>query len=201
MTWNELENGALGLMFSNVSGSTPVTTADSSVAEYVLNMPDAAMFAFADLSSVCPFMKTVTVSPAANTLHLKEICPDFIRLSESELYTTDSDGTREPFTDYILFTDGDLYLKSVPENPLTLSFVCYPAVLTKDTPGETLIDYPVKALHAAMYYMAHRLYLEDDVSIATQYINMYYAIKEELKAEYAARPAGFDEYVNKAGWL
>lgn len=208
MTWGELKNSVLGLMFSNVSGSSAVTTSDVSVAEYVLNMPDAANAAFADLSSVCPFVKQIRV-PIDMGASLKELifdlqnlCPGYINFLSKEVYTEDESGVLYPFSDFMLYGKDGFRLLSLPEgNILLLSFVCMPIVCTKATPEETEIDYPLKALNAACYYMAHRLYLEDDISISMQYLNYYLTLKEELKTEFSRAGFGLDVYSNKAGWL
>ena len=203
MTWENLQKAALGLMFSNVSGTSAVTLSDASVAEYVLNMPDAANFAFADLSVVCPFVREVTLplnQQAEQELDLNALCPGYLRILEPEilLYTN---GTYLKFTDYMLHGSGKMRILTPQEGDLTLTFVCPPVYFTKDTPHETEIAYPEKALQAAAYYMAHRLYLEDDISIAMQYLNLYYTIKEELKTENDRTAYGIDSYTNKAGWL
>ena len=203
MNWGALKNEVLGLMFSNVNGGQKVQLSDAQVAEYVLNMPDAAQFAFSDLSSVCPYVKELSLElPVSDAvIDLKEKFPLFIRILDKEFTHEEPRGSYSKFDDFVLSGHGFLRITDNTSGTVHLYAACYPIYPEADTPDETDIDYPRDAITAVAYYMAHRLFAEDDISLSIQYLNMYEAMKEKLKEDYSRDLYGCDEYSNKAGWL
>lgn len=203
MTWKDLKNAVLGLMFSNILGNRKVELTASSVQEYVLNMPDAANAAFADMATVCPMVEEQEfVLPIhEKTISLQAIFPRFLKLLRSECFLTQGEGT-EPFDAFYLHgADKLTFTTDKTEGTVTLAAACIPLLVTAETDENTEIPFPQKAITAISYYMAHRLYLEDEISIAMQYLNFYYALKAELSEEYSRAGYGKTEITNKAGWL
>ena len=203
MTWGELKNEVLGLMFSNVNGTQKISVSDASVSEYVLNMPDAAQFAFSDLSDVCPYIEEVSFElPLSDTvIDLKEKFPQFIRFLEREATCEEPRGSYSKFSGYTLFGNNKMRITENTSGTVRLYASCFPIYPTDTLPDDTEIPYPREALTAASYYIAHRLFAEDDISLSVQYLNMYEEMKENLSKKYSRDLYEHDEFSNKAGWL
>ena len=194
-------NATLGLMFSNVSGSTKVDTRAANVQEYVLNMPDAANAAFADLASVCPYVseKVYHLPLEDNTISLESEFPNFCHLLENECVEV-TNGIPIRFDGYYLHGNHKLTFTQ-KSGTVSLVAAVLPILVSDSTLDNTEIHYPHKALVAVSYYMAHRLYLEDDNTVSAYYMNIYQSMKEELAKEFDRSAQSFRAYTNKAGWL
>ena len=203
MTWGDLKNEVLGLMFSNVNGSQKITLTDAQVAEYTVNMPDAAQFAFSDLSDICPYVEEVSIElPIGDpVINLEEKFPLFIRFLEREALHEEPEGSYSKFTGYRLFGNNKMRITENNSGTVHLYAACFPVYPTDALSNDTDIPYPREALTAVAYYMAHRLFAEDDISLSVQYLNMYETMKEKLSEKYSRDLYGHDEFTNKAGWL
>lgn len=203
VTWGDLKNEVLGLMFSNVNGSQKITLTDTQIAEYVINMPDAAQFAFSDLSTVCPYVEEFSFElPLPDeVINLNEKFPRYISLLEKECTHEEPKGSYSRFSGFRLFGNNKMRVAENNSGTVHLYASCFPIYPTSDTPDETEIPYPRDGITAVAYYMAHRLFAEDDISLSVQYLNMYEEMKERLKARYSRDLSEFDEFTNKAGWL
>ena len=202
-TWGDIQNEVLGLMFSNNTGGGKVSLADQSVAEYVINMADAFNAAIVDLGHIYPVKERVEVEVQEEyeQKKLSEICEGFIRVSDDEIYYHNGKELVSCGNYDVLGED-----VFIPHNKEKYTIFCEtePAGLDEDTGPDAELDYPEDVLAAAVYYMAHRLYLEDDVQIATMYYNIYSEKKAELKAYYEEREksgGGFKKFISVKGWI
>jgi hypothetical protein len=76
-----------------------------------------------------------------------------------------------------------------------------PVVINENTSKEELLDIEDNILSALVYYVAYRLYLEDDASIATSYLNLYEAKKEDLSEIYGERSGSSGQtFESVRGW-
>lgn len=202
-TWEDVQNEVLGLMFSNNTGGVQVTLKDQPVAEYVINMADAFNAAIADLGHIYPVKKRVVVeiNEAYEQKELSKVCEGFIRVSDDEVYYHNGNQLISCGNYDILGED-----MFIPHNAGKYTIVCEtePLGVDVDTDNKYEIELPEDVLSAAVYYMAHRLYLEDDAQIATMYYNIYSEKKAELKEYYENRSGnsgGFKKFVSVKGWI
>ena len=133
--------------------------------------------------------------------NLADVCEGFIRVSGDEVYYHKGKQL-VACGNYDILGD-DVF---IPHNAGVYTVVCEiePEGINEDTAGEKELDYPEDVLSAAAYYMAHRLYLEDDIQVATTYYNIYSEKKAELKEYYEDRKngsGGFKKFVSVKGWI
>lgn len=202
-TWEDIQNEVLGLMFSNNTGGSKVTLEDQPVAEYVINMADAFNGAIADLGHIYPVKKRieVEVNEPYEQKELGKICEGFIRVSDDEVYY--HRGSQLVSCGNYDILGEDVF---IPHNSGKYTIVCEtePMGVDGETVGEFEIELPDDVISAAVYYMAHRLYLEDDVQIATMYYNIFESKKAELKDYYESRSrsgGGFKKFMSVKGWI
>lgn len=202
-TWGDIKNEALGLMFSNNTGGSKVDLSDQSVAEYVINMPDAFNCAIRDLAYIYPAKGSVEIE-AANAyeqIDLKTVCDGFLCVASDEVYYYK--GSQLISTGNYDILGEDIF---VPHNvgKYKIFYEKEPDAVTEDTEDTFELDFPEDILSTVVYFMAHRLYLEDDNQIATMYYNIYESKKAELKEYYEERKAssgGFKQFNSVKGWI
>ncbi|MBQ2897980.1 MAG: hypothetical protein IJE46_06665 [Clostridia bacterium] len=201
-TWGDVQNEVLGLMFSNNTGGSKVTLSDQSVSEYVINMPDALNCAIKELSHIYPVKASVEieVTNAFEQIDLKGF-DGFICVSEDEVYYYNGDRLINTGNYDIL--GEDIFIPH-EKGKYKIFYEKEPELVSEETNNEDEIDLPEDILSAAVYFMAHRLYLEDDSQIATMYYNIYESKKTELKEYYEERKAsggGFKQFNSVKGWI
>ena len=202
-TWGDVKNEVLGLMFSNNTGGTKVSVEDQSVQEYVMNMPDAFNCAMHELSRFCPEKAKyeVVVTQPYSEIDLSEAIEDFISVSENEVYYKSGDA----FCD---LGNYDIQGESVfiPHDAGTyrIWYEKEPSGVFEDTSSDTELEISEDILSAAAYFMAHRLYLEDDIQIAMTYYNIFEGMKSELREYYEKRSGtsgGAKSFYSAKGWV
>jgi hypothetical protein len=204
-TLESVYDEVLGLMFSNNTGSSKVTTEDASVSEYMFNMHHAFNAGLDDLySSVVDAREFVFIAGAteggiyAIKTYLKDDMKNrYICATDDVFIKKDEKYKRTILYDYLMKDvisfgkDGD-FAVAVKVKPLTVS---------ENTDKETKIDIEDNIISALVYYMAYRLYLEDDASIATSYLNIYEAKKEALYELYGEKGGSKgQEFESSRGW-
>ena len=194
-TWGEIKNEALGLMFSNVNGSAKVSTKDADVQEYVLNMIDAANYAIRDLSAAVPILKYFTYSQKGQDA-------DGVMRQELRYLTGDyraaADDTEEMLAAGVRVQGGYLITPRRGEIRVDVPYYAYAQQITAETEDDYDLDMLPECEDLIPVYMASRLYMEDDVQLATMYRNQYEAKKEALAASADLGKSG--TFVNTTGW-
>lgn len=201
-TWGEIKNEALGLMFSNVNGSTKVPLSNADVQEYVINMADAANYAIRDLSAVVPLISFFDFAqgqenspkPAGEIngrywYAMPQLASDFIRFAE---------GTQEMYAVGVKTASYYLQVPTGYTGNVTIPYYAYAPTVTEETADDVLFDWHQECLDLIPLYMASRLYMEDDVQLATMYRNQYEAKKAELAERIDTSMSG--NFVNTTGW-
>lgn len=223
MTWDELRVTCLQKIFE-IKGDE--LTQDSNTQQYIKSMPSAANEAMLILTTAGRYLrKCVTFTSKAsaseatadlegeevpkadfsiggwNGYDLKKIAPDFYSLEGIYYGNAES---YEPYTEYRTEGAGVLLLPKDAEGTFRIWYNAYPPKVTKDTPGDFVIDlHPEEASMIALY-MAGQLYKDDDISIAQIYMNEFTAWLEELKqsgrtADSRNNGSGGGFY-SKSGW-
>ncbi len=159
MTWDDLRITCLQKIFE-IKGDT--LTQDSNTQQYIKSMPAAANEAMGGW----------------NGYDLKRLAPDFYSLEE--IYHGGADGYGL-YQDYRTEGAGVLLLPEGAGGTFRIWYNAYPPKVTKETPGNTVIElHPEEASMIALY-MAGQLYKDDDISIAQIYMNEFMTWLEELK--------------------
>lgn len=202
-TWKDIKMEVLGLLFSRTNNGVLAQLTDQNVIDYVNEMPDAANAAMRDLAAnAVPLIHSLDVTTADNDERVDMKAQTmvngnvrFIRLSDVlslNPYTVTADYLIEP-PSTIIFPDAGAY---------RVQYEAFPEVLTSDTPDDySGFELPDDALDVALYRMAWQLYLDDDVSIATSYLNLYYDRRDELAKAYKYnQPVFGGRFTSVSGW-
>ncbi len=189
MTWDDLRITCLQKIFE-INGDT--LTQDSNTQQYIKSMPAAANEAMLILATAGRYIRKCTTldfgstdAPKAdfsmggwNGYDLKRLAPDFYSLEE--IYHGEADGYGL-YQDYRTEGAGVLLLPEGAGGTFRIWYNAYPPKVTKEMPGNTVIElHPEEASMIALY-MAGQLYKDDDISIAQIYMNEFMTWLEELK--------------------
>ena len=201
-TWKDIQMEVLGLLFSRTSNGRLVDPAEQSVLDYVNEMPDAANAAMRDIAAnAVPLVRSLDVEVTdgeridLNAQTMEDGETRFIRLSgvlSLEPYAPVY-GYQFEMPHTIIFPQAGKY---------RLLYEAYPKALTQETPLDYAdFELPPDAMDTAVYRMAWQIYLDDDISVATSYLNLYYERREELKRNYKyAQPSFSGGFVSTTGW-
>lgn len=201
-TWNDFKNEVLGLMFSNNIGGQKITQEDSSVAEYIINITDAANCVFRELAAICPYRKSVVLKTSCRKkeFDMRTACEDFMAFDNDGVYLLE-DGSVRKADNYFIRGGSKIVFTGECCDSYEVYYIAYPAPVTADTAGTSELELDDNALDAAVYGVASRLYAEDDVSLAVYYMNIYENKKAALNALNAASPGGMGgKFVSERGW-
>ena len=189
-TLGSVYDEVLGLMFSNNTGDSKVPLSETSVKEYMFNMHHAFNAGLDDLYSTAvdlrEFVK-IEGAVAGGMYNIKEKLEEGQK--ERYICATDDvfkyDTSKSRYKKTILY---DYLLKDVitfeGDGNFAVSVKVKPIIVDEKTETTTELEIEDAILSALVYYMAYRLYLEDDASIATSYLNLYEAKKETLSELY-----------------
>ena len=206
-TLGSLYDEVLGLMFSNNTGTTRVSLSEASVSEYMFNMHHAFNSGLDDLYSTAidlrEFVK-IEGAVAGEIYNIKD------KLGEGQknryICTTDDvfkyDASKSRYRKTILY---DYLLKDVitfeGDGDFAVAVKVKPIIVDEKTDTEIKLEIEDAIISALAYYMAYRLYLEDDASIATSYLNIYEAKKEALAELYTNKGGSTGQtFESSRGW-
>ncbi len=211
-TLRSVYDEVLGLMFSNNTGDTKVGLTDASVKEYIFNMHHAFNSGIDDLYSTVVDLREFVLISGAVAGGMYQIKENFSEKQKAEglenryICTTDDvfkyDASKSRYKKTILF---DYLLKDVitfeGDGDFAVAVKVKPIIVDEDTETTTELDIEDAILSALVYYMAYRLYLEDDASIATSYLNLYEAKKEALAEHYTNKGGSTGQtFESSRGW-
>lgn len=205
--WGDIQNEILGLMFSNNTGGTKVSVSDSSNKEYGINMADAFnMGLMLIYSHVKPLKKYIDINvetPAdIKAYNLKELCgAGYMAVLDEEVYMVE--GERIKRAESFDIFSSDIFMPEA-EGVYRIYYKSYGTPVSEETSEAFLVEGDELVLKACAYYAAHRLYLEDDMSIAMQYLNMFEEMKNSISMmESSSAQSGSDGTAFKSvrGWI
>lgn len=207
-TFLSLENEVLGLMFSNSAGGQKVTVDDASVKEYVINMRDCYNAGVRDISFFYPQKREYSfiAQKGVETLDLRKEDSDFMNLSGVKVYEEEESGFRN-FYNFSVIGESVIIISASEGLRYTVIYNAYPKVMSETDPDSTVLSPCDAVLDAVCYYMASRLYAEDDITLSTQYMNIYEERKARLYERYQIMEAesqsysGFDGFYSERGWF
>lgn len=201
-TWKDIKMEVLGLLFSRTNNGRLAQLTDQNVLDYVNEMPDAANAAMRDIAAnAVPLVHSLDVEVTdGERVNLRAETMDgydvrFIRLSgvlSLEPYAP-LHGYQFEAPHTIIFPEAGKY---------RVLYDAYPEAITKDTADDYAnFELPPDAMDAVLYRMAWHLYLDDDISVATSYLNLYYERREELMKNYKyAQPTFSGGFTSVTGW-
>ena len=200
-TWKDIKLEALGLMFSRTDGGAVVALTSEDVADFVNEMIDAANYALRDLATVVPIVRVLRLAQQVAGLKkydLRELAPDFMRLIDDRLAFEDGD-RYESVDEYRLEGGAVIVLPGRESGAYLLSYEAYPEEVRADTPEGQTFSLAPEALDLVPVYMASRIYGEEDISLATHYLNQYHVRRSELAARGMPRGTG-GGFATRTGW-
>lgn len=217
-TWGAIQNEVLGLMFSNANGGEKITLSDASAKEYVINMADAFNYGIRDLLSAKPYLKKYSVRVGKtdsegydlviDSASGKQITIDFANVSDFSafgskgIYFVSDDGSISKVSNHFFMGDTELVLNISGEGLYTIYYEAYPESVSEETKTEFEIKLSDDLLDAVVYYMASRLYAEDDIQLSTHYLNIYSDKKAQISAKEQSRQTiGGEKFVSERGWI
>ncbi len=206
-TWKQIKMECLGLLFSRTDGGNLVSLDNADVRDYVNEMPDAANYALRDLADVArPIIKSVEVIQDGLQngwvrYDLREIAPNFMRLVPNRI-VWEHDGEYGRFTDYQQEGSGVLVFPGRVQGTFRVFYRAYPEEVEAGTPDDQTFELAAEALDLVPIYMASRLYKDDDIAIATDYLNEYQARRDELiRTADDVVDGSYGNFVSVTGWV
>lgn len=188
-TWKELQETCLRKMFS-LDGAELVR--DDSTTSYLSAMPAAANEAMRILTTAGRYwQKCLTITQGGenpstptmtlgtnNAYDLMEMAGDFYCLKEIKLVSGTEYGN---FVEYRMEGDDILLLPADLEGTFRIWYNAYPPKITGATADDFEIGLPPEAASMIALYMAGQLFKEEEVGIATTYMNEFLTWLDELK--------------------
>lgn len=217
-TWGEVQNEVLGLMFSNANGGEKVDLDDASAKEYVINMADSFNYGIRDLCQGKPYIKKYIIrigegneedynvkfdfiSGKQIRIDFKDIS-DFSAFGSKGVYFISNDGNIKKISNYFFMGDSEIVLKVSDYGSFLIYYEAYPEKISENTERDFEIKMDDNMLDAVVYYMASRLYAEDDIQLATQYLNIYSDKKNEIFSKsYNAPSSNGESFISERGWI
>lgn len=190
MTWGEIQLLAMQKMFLN---TTPITTMDISdmktdkkYATYLNAMPETANEAIRIMLEYVPYIVT-------HKLTSKDACSD---ISNDDIYCFELDKVDssyknlvgvykdvEDYEGYKIRFNKYLYLPKnlVDDESIQISYEAYPEKIKSSTSTSTVIELPTNMAALIPLYLAGELYKDDDIQLATTYMNEFEVRLAKLK--------------------
>lgn len=211
ITWKELQETCLRKMFSLDEADL---IEDSTTMPYINAMPAAATEAMNILVTAGRhFKKCLTIrqgwSEEAQSgkllggmvaYDLRQLADDFYCIDHVNLATDEAYGD---YHDYKLEGDHVFLVPADQTGEFRIWYNAYPPRITKNTAADFVIELHPEELSMIALYMAGQLYKDDDISIATGYMNEFNVWLEELKesgGRASGRNSGSGGWTSSKGW-
>lgn len=184
-TWKQIKMECLGLLFSRTDGGNLVLLDDVDVQDYVNEMADAANYALRDLADVArPIVQCVEITQDGTRdgfirYDLRLLAEDFMRLIPDRVLR-EANGTYGRYEGYFQEGPGALVFPGRDAGRFRVFYRAYPQPVTAETPDHMTFALAAEALDLVPIYMASRLYKDDDIAVATNYLNEYQVRRAEL---------------------
>ncbi len=196
MTWQECKQIALQKLFcAGSAGSEEVKQ------EYLAAMPAAASEGFWRLAAARPLRRWAefTAGPGPARLDLAGLAWDHQNTGIPETYFEGPDGRLTPLRGAAVAGGRWLCLPALPSaGRVWLAYQAKAPRLTEDTPEGWLLPLEEDACALLPLYIAGQLYKEDDLQLATYYMNEFetglYALAPADKGVLA------DAFTSESGW-
>ena len=196
MTWQECKQAALEKMFS-ASGQGQ---SDEAARDYLAAMPAAASEAVQRISAVRPLRRWAEfgAGPGPSRQDLAALAWDYKNAGNLEVYFEGPEGLA-PLRGVRVLGGRWLCLPDLPAaGRVWLAYEGRPFRLSADTPDGWRLPLEEDAAALLPLYMAGQLYKEDDLRMATYYMNEFEA------GMYALAPADkgvlADAFTSESGW-
>ena len=200
-TWKDIKFETLGLMFARTDGGAVVSLTGEDVSDFTNEMVDAANYALRDLATVSPILRVLRLEQTGagrQKYDLRERAPDFMRLVCDRVAFEDGD-RYESVEDYRLEGGDVIVLSGRESGAYLICYEAYPEEVRADTPDGQTFSLAPEALDLVPVYMASRIYGEEDIALATHYLNQYHVRRSELALRGAVRPTG-GGFASQSGW-
>lgn len=209
MTWKELQETCLRKMFSLDEVDL---VQDSTTKPYINSMPAAATEAMNILATAGRyFKKCITIDQDWDAsggellggmvaYDLRQLADDFYCIDQVTLINGENYGS---FHGYRLEGDHIFLVPASTTGTFRVWYNAYPPKITKNTAADFVIDLHPEELSMVALYMAGQLYKDDDISIATGYMNEFSVWLEELKEssrKAAGRNGSSGGFTSSKGW-
>ena len=205
MTWKELQETCLRKMFSLDEAEL---IKDSTTEPYINAMPAAATEAMNILATAGRhFKKCLTIRQdwteeaqwgellgGKMVYDLRQMADDFYCIEQVMLATDEDYGA---YHGYSIEGDHVFIVPADQTGTFRIWYNAYPPKITKSTAADFVIELHPEELSMVALYMAGQLYKDDDISIATGYMNEFNVWLEELK-ESGKKAAGRNN--SSGGW-
>ena len=197
MTWQECKLAALQKMFS--AGNTIEN--DEATNDYLAAMPAAANEAINRIVATRPLRKSAELSADGETrsFDISEVAYDFKNTGSLEVYFVGEDNLPLKIEGARVFAGKYLVLPQITETGTVLFFYdAKPNRITSSTADTYKLPLDEDACSLIPIYIAGELYKDDDMQIATYYMN------EFETGLYALVPTDSgvitDTFVSESGW-
>lgn len=200
MTWKEIRDECLKLMYSYSKKGSVVPASDGNLKDYILAMPGAANIALYDIARALPDIRKYTVeqeeSEAAQEYDMRELTKQDGRIVFMRFADKYADGG----VPCAILPDGHtLWVDGAFEGRFHIYYHAAPEEFTDSTPDDYVPELPPGAANLIPFCMASSLFKDDDASIASMLWNEYAQRLEALWSD--AVRAGETEYVCTTGWI
>ncbi len=200
MTYKECKLAALQKMFS---AGAEFDETDDTIDDYLGAMPYAINEAIHRIVAVRPLRKSTEISVNASEreqgLNMEEVAYDYKNAGNLEVYLLNEDNVPEKIK-YVRIVAGK-YLIIPPVREDSTVILYYDAVPTRikpDTKDDARLPLDEDACTLIPLYVAAELYKDDDITVATYYMNEF----ENGLALLVKQDSGIltDQFTSESGW-
>ena len=200
MTWKEIRDECLKLMYSYSKKGSPIPPNDGNQKDYVLAMPGAANIALYDIARALPDIRKYAVEQAAGEGAQEYDIRELTRQDGKVVFMRFADKYTEDGVPCAILADGHtLWVDGAFEGTFNVYYHAAPNEITVGTADDYVVELPPGAANLVPLCMASSLYKDDDASISSMLWNEYAQRLEALWND--AGRAGRAEYICTTGWM
>lgn len=130
---------------------------------------------------------------------MRELTSDFMKFAKEQGVVQTTDGNRLRGNDWQTEGENIISIRREKSGTFRVFYYAYPKEITQDTQDNYELELPSEILDLVPLYMAARLYGEDDIQLATSYLNQYQVKRAELSQnDYTT--FGKSEFISGSGW-
>lgn len=200
MKWKDIKLTTLQKMFSNDSSEIEI---NDTTEPYIAAMPYAANACLNIIATtVRHISKSYEITQDGTDIgykryNLRNMLADYYSLQPDQIYFQNSD-TYGKATNYVTENTDVIVLNGETAGTWTIYYDAYPQEITVETSDDYELPLVPEAVNLLPLYMASQLYKDDDVSVATAYLNEFSAMLEDIRNNKPIKSSG--EFVDAKGW-
>lgn len=200
MTWKEIRDECLKLMYSYSKKGSVIPPTDGGLKDYTLAMPGAANIALYDIARALPDIRKYTAVQAEGETAYEYDLRELTRKDGQVTFMRFADDYVDSGVPCAILPDGHtLWVDGAFEGTFNVYYHAAPEEFTGSTPDDYVPELPPGAVNLIPVCMASSLFKDDDASLSSMLWNEYAQRLEALWSDTVR--AGKAEYICTTGWI